>query len=289
MGPNPGTVDVVTKSGGNHLQGRDFAFVRSNQMQARDSFNVSSTGAQVPPRQHHVSYYNFDFSGPILRDNLFYFFTYEAYRRISSAPQNTTTPTAAMFGGDFSNTSTVICDPTTYDPTTGLRRPFNGNTISDRRITAASKALLNYYTPGTALTVFNLVSTPKSTHNDTCLLVTLLHNEGSDKFQYAVVSQVISVNDPVSNVQRWDFDIQHTFHSKYLIDAAYLGNAPHRLSLNPKRFDCSSVGPDFFSDSNNSYFPRTSIHRTWTVLNAKHLLLSVLTFTAGSLMGEVFW
>jgi hypothetical protein len=117
-------------------------------------------------------------------------------------------------------------------------------------------------------------------------------------FQYAVVSQVISVNNAVSNVQpnptyvlgvnampsftvgqitqtqagaitgpiqylsqkyrspyveQYNFDIQHTFAQKYLLDIAYIGNASHRLALNWNPFDCSSPGSNLCFDSNNPY------------------------------------
>ena len=117
-------------------------------------------------------------------------------------------------------------------------------------------------------------------------------------FQYAVVSQVITVNNAVSNtqpnpqyilgvnampavtvgqitqpqadaitgpiqylssnqrspyVEQWNFDVQHTFGAKNLLDVAYIGNASHRLALNWNPFDCSSPGSNLCFDSNNPY------------------------------------
>jgi hypothetical protein len=164
MGPNPGIVDVVTKSGGNHIHGEAFEFVRNNQMQSRDFFNVSAAGVPTVPGPYHVNQFGFDFGGPILKDKLFYFVDYEGYRRTSSNVQNATTPTAAMFSGDFSQSGVTVYDPSTYDATTGKRQPFTGNKIPAARISDSIKTLLTYYTPGAALTTNNVVGTPKATY-----------------------------------------------------------------------------------------------------------------------------
>jgi hypothetical protein len=54
-------------------------------------------------------------------------------------------------------------------------------------------------------------------------------------------------------VEQWNFDVQHTFHEKYLLDIAYIGNASHHLALNWNPFDCSSPGSNLCFDSNNPY------------------------------------
>jgi hypothetical protein len=165
LGPNPGIVDVVTKSGGNRIHGEVFEFVRNNQMQARDYFNVSSTGVPTKPGPYHLNQFGFDFGGPILHDKLFYFVNYEGYRRSTSNVQNATTPTAAMFAGDFSGTGVTIYDPASYDPATGQRSAFPNNKIPDQRISSNIKGLLQYYTPGATLTTNNVVGNPKATYN----------------------------------------------------------------------------------------------------------------------------
>jgi hypothetical protein len=164
MGPNPGIVDVVTKSGTNRIHGEVFEFVRNNQMQARDFFSVDRFGNPMPPGPYHVNQFGFDFGGPILKDKLFYFVNYEGYRRTSSNVQNATTPTAAMFNGDFTQSGVTIYDPTTYNPATGQRQPFLGNRIPSNRISDPIKTLLTYYTPGATLTTNNVVGTPKATY-----------------------------------------------------------------------------------------------------------------------------
>lgn len=164
MGPNPGIVDVVTKSGGNHIHGEVYEFVRNNQMEARNYFSTNpTTGAPIAPGPYHQNQFGFDFGGPVLKDKLFYFVNYEGYRQEQSAIVNATVPTAAMFGGDFSGTGITIYDPTTYNPVTGQRQPFLNNKITN--INPAAQALLAYYLSGAALGTNNVNGTPKQTLN----------------------------------------------------------------------------------------------------------------------------
>ncbi len=151
MGPNPGIVDVVTKAGTNHIHGEAYEYLRTNQMEARDYFEINpSTHLPVPPGKYHQDQFGFNFGGPILHDKLFYFASYEGYRQNQQVLINGESPTQAMFSGDFSSMlpNTVIYDPATLDPTTGRRQAFAGNIIPAGRISSNIKGLLNYYTPG---------------------------------------------------------------------------------------------------------------------------------------------
>jgi len=166
MGPNPGIVDVVTKSGTNHLHGEVYEFVRTNQMEARNYFALTGAGAPIPPGPYHQNQFGFDFGGPILKNKLFYFANYEGYRQTQSALQTAHTPTPAMFTGDFSQAGVNIYDPTTFNPATGTRSQFPGNMIPTQSIAPAAKALLAYYLPGSNLaTTNNVTGTPQQTLN----------------------------------------------------------------------------------------------------------------------------
>ncbi|HVW77885.1 MAG TPA: carboxypeptidase-like regulatory domain-containing protein [Alloacidobacterium sp.] len=168
MGPNPGIVDVVTKSGTNRIHGEVYEFVRNNQMEARNYFSINpNTGLPIAPGPYHQNQFGFDVGGPILKDKLFYFVNYEGYRQTQSAIVNAYAPTAAMFTGDFSQAGVNIYDPATYNPATNMRTQFPGNKIPDSRISPAAKALLAYYTPGSSLAdkPNNVSGTPKTTLN----------------------------------------------------------------------------------------------------------------------------
>lgn len=166
MGPNPGIVDVITKSGTNHIHGEAYEFVRTNQMQARNYFALTGAGVPIPPGPYHQNQFGFDIGGPILKEKLFYFTNYEGYRQTQSALQTAHTPTAAMFSGDFSQAGVNIYDPTMFNPATGKRAQFPGNIIPPGSIAPAAKALLAYYLPGSSLsTTNNVTGTPKQTLN----------------------------------------------------------------------------------------------------------------------------
>lgn len=168
LGPNPAIVDVVTKSGTNRFHGEVYEYMRNNDMQARNYFSVNTTtGLPTPPGPYHQNQFGFDIGGPILHDKLFAFANYEGYRQIQSSVVQAFTPTAAMFGGDFSALSTPIYDPATFNPATGLRQQFSGNKIPTNRISSTASGLLAYYTAGPATTASGgeVEGTPRTTLN----------------------------------------------------------------------------------------------------------------------------
>jgi hypothetical protein len=121
LGPNPGVVDVITKSGTNSFHGDVYEYVRNNQMEARNFFSPI-----------HQNQFGIDVGGPIFKNKLFFFANYEGYRQEQSAFVGAYTPTASMFTGNFSSLSTPIYNPFSFDPTTGQRQAFAGNIIPPR-------------------------------------------------------------------------------------------------------------------------------------------------------------
>ena len=151
MGPNPGIVDVVTKSGTNSFHGEAYEYLRTNQMQARDYFAINAaTHLGIPPGKYHQDQFGFNLGNPIFRDRIFDFVSYEGYRQNQQVLINGEAPTQAMFGGDFSALlpNTVIYDPATLDPVSGRRQAFSGNKIPTGRISNNIQGLLAYYTAG---------------------------------------------------------------------------------------------------------------------------------------------
>jgi hypothetical protein len=159
QGTNPGIIEVVTKGGTNQIHGEAYEYVRNNQMEARDYF------AKAAPGPYHQNQFGASIGGPILKNRMFYFGNYEGYRQATSALQTALTPTQAMFGGDFSAAGLpTIYDPTTYDPATGVRQPFQNNMIPSGRINSTSKQLLAFYTAGASgVTGNNVTGNPEST------------------------------------------------------------------------------------------------------------------------------
>lgn len=110
--------NVLLKSGTNRFHGSAFEFIQNDAFNARNYFN---TGKAAPLRWNQ---YGGSIGGPILKDKLFFYFTFQNNPATSSGVYTTSVPTAAIASGVF---------PTTIlDPTTGL--PFQNNTIPTGRL-----------------------------------------------------------------------------------------------------------------------------------------------------------
>jgi Carboxypeptidase regulatory-like domain len=127
-----GVVNVVSKSGTNKIHGDVFEFLRNGDMNARNFF---------APAQDQIKRNQFGGSvgGPILKDHLFYFGTYQG-TRYANAPngQIAFVPTAQERAGNFSDLSGVqLTDPLNNNA------PFPGNRIPANRLSPVSQYFLN--------------------------------------------------------------------------------------------------------------------------------------------------
>lgn len=130
-------VTAETKSGTNQFHGSAFEFVRNGMFNARNYF--AATRDSLKRNQ-----FGGTIGGPILRNNLFFFFAYQR-TTIRSNPQLThqVLPTAAMRRGDFSAIAKPIINPVTG-------KPFPGNQIPVTSFSPVTEAFLQYLPdPGT--------------------------------------------------------------------------------------------------------------------------------------------
>jgi hypothetical protein len=150
---------VVTTSinnGTNHFHGDAWDFLRNDALDANYSFNP--TGKLAPLRQNQ---FGFAVGGPIRKQKLFFFASYEGTRLREANVTNVLEPTAAQLGGNLSGMATAI------DPTTG--QPFSGNQIPSGRISKFALAAAQFYPAphGPAAPGFNLAAfTGYSSNND---------------------------------------------------------------------------------------------------------------------------
>src|SRR5260370_23206477 len=80
--------------------------------------------------------------GPIIKNKLFFFGSYEGDFLVQGNSSFQTVPTAAIRNGDFSATSTTIYDPATGNTSNGIgRTPFQKNIIPSDRISPIAKKL----------------------------------------------------------------------------------------------------------------------------------------------------
>ena len=82
-----GVVNAVTKSGGNAIHGDAFEYVRNQDFNALDSF-PKSQGIYSQPI-HQWNQFGGSLSGPILKDKLFYYVTYDGSRKVNPVAYTT--------------------------------------------------------------------------------------------------------------------------------------------------------------------------------------------------------
>lgn len=132
-------MNVQIKSGTNDFHGSAFWFHTDNSTMAKPRF--------FPADERNPKYisnqYGGTIGGPIARNKLFFFASFEGSPERSHASGFGDIPTMAMRQGDFSESPTPIYDPLTGDPDGSNRTPFPGNIIPENRIHPVSKALLD--------------------------------------------------------------------------------------------------------------------------------------------------
>jgi len=137
-----GQVNVLTQSGTNNWHAAGWEFLRNNQLDARP-FNLT-TQSSVPKFQRNQ--FGGLLGGPVVKNKLFAFFSYEALRTRQAAANLTTigVPDALQRAGNFSEeaATTLIYDPTST-LSGGLRAPFPGNIIPATRIDPSVSAAMH--------------------------------------------------------------------------------------------------------------------------------------------------
>src|SRR5688572_5347936 len=120
------SANVLIKSGTNQLRGSAFEYFFNEAMKSRPYFLPDD---QQKP-QARQNQFGGTLGGPIVRNTLFFFGSYQGTFDKQLAQRFGTVPTAAMRNGDFSASPNPIYDPATGNPSTGVgRTPFPGNVI----------------------------------------------------------------------------------------------------------------------------------------------------------------
>jgi outer membrane receptor protein involved in Fe transport len=115
-------ITVITKSGTNQFHGVGFEYFQNQALRARQFFETGPTKGESK-----LNDFGGTFGGPIKRDKLFFFGSYNGtYERDNrQAPGGLqTVPTAALRAGDFTGTGTVIYNPRTGNADGTGRTPF---------------------------------------------------------------------------------------------------------------------------------------------------------------------
>lgn len=244
-GPNDaGVVSVATKGGSNHIHGEVFEFVRNTVFDTRQYFDPPD----AKPSPFHRNQFGGALGGPILRNRLFFFGHYEGRRQVLSNTAKATVPSERMFGGDFSELSSTIYDPSTYDPSTGLRQPFPGNVIPAGRINDMAKKLLAYYVSASKYGSQNLVGNPVTTDNydQYGVRIDANVNTKNNLFGQYVHENSPTVNAALFPLAGYGFPLTTEFFSSQLTSTLtlHLVNEFRLGFLHPLVFNAGATQPD---------------------------------------------
>ncbi len=145
-------ITVVTKSGTNNFKGSGFYFNNNDGLNASPFYfgGLRPEGKpDKPPLDRHI--YGGTVGGPVMKNKLFFFGSFEGYKQSAIVNQFFNVPDAAMRAGDFRNavnangTTQIIYDPLTGDANGVGRTPFPNNVIPADRIHPVAAQLLALY------------------------------------------------------------------------------------------------------------------------------------------------
>ena len=112
-----GIINFATKSGGSAIHGTLYEYLRNNAFNANAYFNKQTivNGAPVPRPEFTQNQFGATIGGPLRKDKLFYFISYEGFRLALGVPNVGRVPTPAELSGDF-RADAPIYDPLTVVP-----------------------------------------------------------------------------------------------------------------------------------------------------------------------------
>jgi Carboxypeptidase regulatory-like domain len=101
-----GVINISTKSGTNTWHGSGYDYLRNKIFNSNEFFNKNSeiaNGTKNEPPPFTQNQFGATIGGAVIKDRTFAFFSYEGFRLRTGQPFNTTVPTVAERGGDFSD------------------------------------------------------------------------------------------------------------------------------------------------------------------------------------------
>ncbi len=151
-------VSVDLKSGTNEFHGSAFEYHTNSRLRAQYFFNPPGTAQP----KNIVNQFGGTLGGPVVRNKLFFFTSYEGMRQRESYSRYATVATADQRQGNFSAYGVRLFDPLTGAADGGGRTEFPNATIPASRISSISKKLIELLPapslPGTSANLF--VSAP---------------------------------------------------------------------------------------------------------------------------------
>jgi hypothetical protein len=176
-GRAPGAViNATIKSGTNQFHGELWEFFRNTALNSTGFFRPV-TGDKLPFNQNQ---FGGALGGPIVKNKMFFFGDYEAFRRVYHQPLFATLPTAAAKTGDLSGYFRSGQNPTIQNPITGA--VYANGIVPQAAITPFAQAVLSALpTPNLPGTSNNYESAPADTTNT---------DKGDGRFDYYISQRV---------------------------------------------------------------------------------------------------
>ncbi len=131
-------INVQIKSGTNHPRGSAFLYHNDNSTNARAW--ITPPGQRNPKRIYNQ--FGATLGGPIKKDKLFFFVSFEGTHDRQHDAKIATIPTMAIRRGDMSESSRPVYDPLTGEPDGSDRVQFPGNIIPEQRIDPIAKKIV---------------------------------------------------------------------------------------------------------------------------------------------------
>ena len=125
-------INVITRSGTNQIHGSIYEFLRNNDFDARNYFDVGA----APP--FHQNQFGATLGGPVKKNKMFFFLNYEGFRLIQPNDLFNLVPSTQQLAGNFSADTKQL-----YNPFTG--QPFVGNQIPSTLFNPIGQKILSYY------------------------------------------------------------------------------------------------------------------------------------------------
>jgi hypothetical protein len=111
-GKSGGVINIITKSGTDHLHGTVYEFVRNNIFDSKNFFDLPG-----PAPAFRENQFGGAVGGPVVKDRTFFFVNYDGQRTRKSLSDLFSVPTMAERTGNFAGVAALF-DPTTHQPIT---------------------------------------------------------------------------------------------------------------------------------------------------------------------------
>jgi hypothetical protein len=208
-------VDVISKTGTNHVHGDAWEFVRNDLLNANNFFSKLDNQPRPELKQNQ---FGFAMGGPILRDRTFFFGAYQGLRSINGegtettviVPQLTADRSAATLGAQFCAYPTsaggtqVACDGSNINPVASRLLNFK---LPNGQFAIPSPQILLGTNAG-PIPVGESTYAPPSTYNEDQYTANIDHavtsrNELSERFFYSRAPTVEAFSPNAANVPGW--------------------------------------------------------------------------------------